>query len=202
MNNPMSFNFFTASDKSELPPERISTFPLSSLLSWHSLLPWPELCRKTFLSLLLQNQSSSSCAWCVGLFKATQDWKTSPSPWLLSTTKITRSQQIKNPPTELSKPCSRWIRALPEPNRNYGYTGCVKTVLVLLFHTRKTEAKRVQDSMPHPGSGGKAVSEPKFCVTLSTSIQCFTCNNYFSNLCCDLLERRWQERTFSFLLSW
>jgi len=38
----------------------------------------------------------------------------------------------------------------------------VKAELVFPFHRGKTETKRVQDSMPHPSSGNKAVAEPKF----------------------------------------
>lgn len=51
MNNPMSFNFFTASDKSELALGRNPTFPLSGLLSQHLLPQGLELSSNAFLAL-------------------------------------------------------------------------------------------------------------------------------------------------------
>lgn len=50
MNNPMSFNFFTARDKAEPPLGRIPTFPLSRLLPQALLLQGLELSCSTFLT--------------------------------------------------------------------------------------------------------------------------------------------------------
>lgn len=194
MNNPMSFNFFTASDKPELPLEQTSTFSLSSLLSQH------QSCRgwgfgENFPCPL--DTKPEMPFPCLGLFKVTQLWNTSLSHCLLSTTKSTWSQQIRTISTAILKSCSRQIRVLSKLNRNDVYTNCVKAVLVFPLHRGKTVSKRVQDSMPHPSSGNKAVAEPKFDALLGTSIQYFICNNHFSYLSCNPLKRHWHGRAFS-----
>lgn len=127
MNNPMSFNFFTASGKSELPLGRNRTFSLSSLLSWHLLLQQLELSCNAFLALLTKSWRCSSRACHLCPLLATSVWKTSLSPLLSVYSQNDMKPANKESTHKVSSPCYRSILALSKPSRIYACIGCVSS---------------------------------------------------------------------------
>lgn len=201
MNNPMSFNFFTASDKSELALGRNSASPLSSLLSQRLLPQRLELFCNAFLALPTQRWRCSSHAWHAGPLSENQIWKT--NLFALLSVCSQNHRKPTNIPMELPNPYYRHMWALSKTKKIYSYIGCVnscfhftdgkqgqKECKIQCLAQDQTTSQNLMPVCEHPSITGYFA---RYWLCL---------HDCFSYSCCNMLKCLWQARALSPLPSW